>query len=248
MNVLIVGESWESYGVHLKGMTPYSTSTYEESLEPLQIALETAGLQVTHLRNHEVASLLPRTVEAFDEYEVVVLSDVSADTILLHPDTLFRSRKTANVVSVLREWVEAGGGLAMIGGYMSFSGFGGAARYFMTELPEILPVDLLPHDDRVESPEGVIPQVVDARHPVLAGLPPDWPHFLGYNRLRRRPEGDVLLEVGQDPFLAVRQVGEGRTAAFASDFSPHWAPPEFLEWPHYGAFWAQLLRWLARET
>lgn len=27
--------------------------------------------------------------------------------------------------------------------------------------------------------------------------------------------------------------GGGRTAAFASDLAPHWAPQEFLDWPGY---------------
>jgi uncharacterized membrane protein len=248
MNVLVVGESWTTYGVHIKGMTPYMTATYEESLTPLRHALEDAGMQLTHIPNHEVAQRLPRTVDGLSAYDVVALSDVSADTLLLHPDTLLRSQKTPNVVTVLREWVEGGGGLAMIGGYMSFSGFEGKARYYMTDLPEILPVELVPHDDRVERPEGVTPAVVDASHPALAGLPKEWPHFLGYNRLLRKQEGHVVLEVGSDPFLAVRDVGAGRTVAFASDFSPHWAPPAFLEWPFYGRFWTQLFRWLAGDA
>jgi len=54
----------------------------------------------------------------------------------------------------------------------------------------------------------------------------------------------VLLTVGDDPFLAVGEAGEGRVAAFASDCSPHWGSPEFLAWPYYGPFWSQLVEWL----
>jgi len=38
---------------------------------------------------------------------------------------------------------------------------------------------------------------------------------------------------------------KGRTAAFASDCSPHWAPTGFTTWEYYPRFWDQLVRWLA---
>ena len=62
---------------------------------------------------------------------------------------------------------------------------------------------------------------------------------MGYNRLIPA-EGEVILECQGDPFLTVRRVGQGRTAAFASDCSPHWAPMEFVNWAYYRAFWNQL--------
>ena len=82
-------------------------------------------------------------------------------------------------------------------------------------------------------------------HPVLSHLPPEWPHFLGYNRLVAKPDADVLMQVNDDPFLVVGSYGEGRVAAFASDCSPHWGSPEFMVWDGYGPFWDQLLRWSA---
>jgi uncharacterized membrane protein len=39
----------------------------------------------------------------------------------------------------------------------------------------------------------------------------------------------------------------GRTAVFASDFAPHWAG-SFVHWSHYGAFWKQMVYWLAKRT
>ena len=48
--------------------------------------------------------------------------------------------------------------------------------------------------------------------------------------------------------LAVRSVGEGRTLAFASDVSPHWAPTEFMDWAGYGLLFSQAMSWLAGET
>ena len=91
--------------------------------------------------------------------------------------------------------------------------------------------------------EGVTP-VVEKDHPVLDGVSADWPHFLGYNRLRAKPSSDLVMSVGQDPFLVLGTFGSGHVGAFASDCSPHWGSPEFLQWPGYGTFWGQLIDWL----
>lgn len=46
--------------------------------------------------------------------------------------------------------------------------------------------------------------------------------------------------------LVVGEYGRGRTAAFASDLAPHWAPREFLDWPHYAGMWTSMLSWAAQ--
>ncbi len=66
----------------------------------------------------------------------------------------------------------------------------------------------------------------------------------GYNRVRPKPDATVLARHGDDPILITRTYGRGRTAAFASDFAPHWAG-DFVRWPGYATFWAQLFAWLA---
>src|SRR3990170_2522818 len=116
----------------------------------------------------------------------------------------------------------------------------------MTRLADVLPVTLLGQDDRVETPEEVQPEPTgDDPDGVLSGVAGPWPSFLGYNRLVERPGTTVLLRRDRDPFLAVARMGRGRSAAFASDCSPHWGSPEFTGWPHYGRFWSQLVDWLA---
>jgi uncharacterized membrane protein len=134
--------------------------------------------------------------------------------------------------------------MLMVGGYMSYSGFEGKARYHNTSLAEVLPVRMLGFDDRVEEPGGVHPRP-RTDHPILTGLPADWPYFLGYNRLTARDGAEVLLSANDDPFLVVGSHGRGRVAAFASDCSPHWGSPEFTAWSAYGRFWSQLLGWVA---
>jgi uncharacterized membrane protein len=174
----------------------------------------------------------------------VLLSDVGADTFLLHPETLL-GKIRPNPLRELEQYVANGGGLAMIGGWMSFGGIAGSARYHHTPISAALPVRISPFDDREETPEGVRAAPTQPDHPILAGVSGEWPRLLGYNRFEAKPDAAVLAAVGDDPFLVVGTHGKGRTLAYASDCSPHWAPPEFLQWEHYQRLWRQIVSWLA---
>jgi uncharacterized membrane protein len=243
--VLVAGESWVSESTHYKGFDSFQSVVFETGVGPLRDALTGQGVDVTHMPAHEVPEQFPASVDAFGAYDVVILSDIGADSILLHPDTWLRGKRTVNRLKVLAEWVHAGGGLLMAGGYMSFQGFEGKAMYRRTPIDEILPSIIDPWDDRVETPEGAEPSVVDAGHPVLDGIGGPWPTLLGYNRFGLKDDAQLLARVGEDPLLAVRMVGAGRTAVWASDIGPHWCPDEFVAWPGYGRLFGQLTRWLA---
>lgn len=243
--ILFAGESWNTYGVHTKGASSYTTSGYEEGARDLLAALQASGFDVTYLRNHEAVESFPYTTEEIaDRFDAVILSDIPADSLLLPHAVFVRGEKRPNRLRSIGRFVEQGGGLLMIGGFMSFAGFESRARYASTPLADILPVQISRHDDRIEEPEGVNP-VVSQDHPILDGITGDWPYFLGYNQFKAKPGSQVLLSVAEDPFLVVGQHGEGRVAAFASDCSPHWGSPEFMAWRHYTTFWSQLTGWLA---
>jgi len=244
LRILLGGESWMTYGVHIKGFASYSTSAYEMGVQPLQEALTAMGHEFTYIPNHDATEAFPKTLEDFQKYDVVIFSDLPADTLLLHNDTFIQGKKTQNRLKLIVEYVHAGGGFLMVGGYMSFSGFQGKAGYHFSPLTQVLPVGLYGLDDRIEAPEGVVPVVTRADHPILAGIPATWPFFLGYNKLQPG-NGEVLMTCQEDPFLAVRNAGKGRAAAFASDCSPHWAPTDFTTWEYYPRFWDQLVTWLA---
>ena len=66
----------------------------------------------------------------------------------------------------------------MIGGYMSFQGINARARFHGTAIEELLPVTILPGDDRQEVPEGADLTCVPGSHPILEGLPAQWPYVL----------------------------------------------------------------------
>jgi uncharacterized membrane protein len=246
IRVLLAGESWISYGIHVKGFAAYTTGFYEEGLTPLAQAL-IGFADLVYLPNHQANLTFPNTAAELDQFDAVLLSDIPSDTLLLHPDTFNRSIVRPNRLKAIQEYVEHGGGFGMIGGYMSFSGFEGKANYRNTPIARILPILMDGRDDRIESPEGIIPRITDRQHPILHEIPDDWPPLLGYNRFSAKPEGNVLLYHGEDPILVTGSYGSGRTFAYASDCSPHWGTPQFVNWQYYQPFWRQLVSWLSGD-
>ena len=245
ISVLVVGESWIKHTVHLKGFDQFHTTEYEEGAGVFLAALEGAGCDITYIRAHEVSQRFPTTRAELDRFDVVILSDIGSNSFLLCDETFLRSERTVNRLALLAEYVENGGGLLMVGGYMSFAGIDGRARYQATPLAAVLPVTMLDHDDRVEAPEGLVATFPVPDHPALGGTPPQWPILLGYNKLRAKADATVIAAHGDDALLAVGEIGKGRSVAFASDVAPHWAPPEFMSWPHYAKLWASIVSWAA---
>jgi len=240
--VLIAGESWTTTSIHVKGFDSFTTVGYEEGVGALRDALLGAGHEVTFMPNHVAAAEFPFTTGELAAWDVVLLSDIGSNTLLVPPATFARFEAKPNRLAALRDWTRGGGGLGMIGGYLSFQGIEGKANYRGTPLAEVLPVELELGDDRVETPEDPLPRVV-APHAVVEGLPETWPAILGYQRVG--PRGTVLATVNGDPLVVVGAAADGRALAYTSDIGPHWAPPAFLEWDGYARFWDQAVRWLA---
>ncbi|TIM17978.1 MAG: cytoplasmic protein, partial [Mesorhizobium sp.] len=106
--------------------------------------------------------------------------------------------------------------LLMFGGYYSFQGINGGARYRKTSVEEVLPVNCLAFDDRVEVPEGFAPVInSSSSHPILKGLGSDWPILLGFNEVTLKDGAEVLATVSSDygslPLLVTCHYGKGRT-------------------------------------
>ncbi|GAA4709091.1 glutamine amidotransferase [Pseudonocardia yuanmonensis] len=245
LRVLFAGESWIKHTIHMKGFDQFHNTEYEEGAGEFLAALDREGFDVTYVRGHEISSRFPKTIQELDRFDVVVLSDIGSNSFLLPDETFQRSERSANRLALLRDWTRAGGGLVMIGGYLSFTGIDGKARFGMTPLADVLPVRMLDHDDRIEESEGVKADFDEPTHPVLGGTPAEWPPLLGYNRVIAKPDATTIARAGEDPLLVVGQAGEGRSVAFASDLAPHWAPPEFVGWAHYQKLWASILSWAA---
>ena len=244
--VLIAGESWVTHSIHQKGFDSFTTTSYHEGVGPLREALEGAGFEVHYQPSHVAARDFPADATALGTYGAVLLSDIGANTLLLHPDTFDRSVPMPDRAAVIREYVANGGGLVMIGGYLTFQGIDGRARWAGTPVEAALPVTMQTTDDRVEAPAGVEPVVRLPDHPIVAGLTGPWPALLGYNRVRPREGADIVVSVGEDPLIVAGSHGLGRGVAFTSDCGPHWCPPPFVSWTGYAAMWSQLVGWVAR--
>ena len=245
--ILIAGESWMTTSTHVKGVDAFSVHSYTEGVGPLRDALTARGHEVVHLPAHLVPTQFPGDAQSLAAYDLVVLSDIGANSIQLAPAVFDRAEPGQDRLAALRAWVGAGGALLMIGGYLSFSGFQALAAFRQTVLADVLPVTMLAEDDRVECPVGAVPTVVDAGHVALGGVGATWPALLGYNRVVAREGAEVPVRIGDDPLVALAPFGSGRAGAFTSDCSPHWAPPAFCEqWPGYADLFDGLVRWLVR--
>jgi len=246
--VLLAGESWASAATHYKGFDQFASVTFHLGAEPLVAALKDSEFDLRYMPAHEAQQDFPQTLEALRAYDAVILSDIGANTLLLHPDTWIRSKPTPNRLRLLKDYVARGGGLMMIGGYLSFQGINGAARFHGTPVEDVLPVEILPYDDRVEVPEGFVPVIKSKGHPILDGFRGAWPQLLGFNEVRAKPDATVVAAVsadyGEKPLLVVGTFDKGRTLAWTSDIGPHWLPTEFAEWKGYARLWIQALRWL----
>lgn len=245
LNVLLVGESWFTYSIHQKGFDTFQTAEYTEGAGAFIACLDGLGHSVRYIPAHRVDADFPSQPAGLADIDVVILSDVGANTFLLTKPTFNRSEIVPNRLELLRTYVAEGGALLMVGGYMSFAGIDGKARYGRSPLRHVLPVHVHDHDDRVEVPEGFSVTVLAPDHPALAGVPASWPPLLGYNRVDAREGADVLVARGEDPILVVGAHGSGRAAAFTPDLAPHWAPPAFVAWDSYPRLWDSLLRWLS---
>jgi uncharacterized membrane protein len=246
--VLIAGESWTTHSIHQKGYDSFTTTEYNEGVGWLRDALTEGGYEVVHQPCHVAARDFPNAAKALKEFACVMLSDIGTNTLLLHPDTFARSKRLPNRLDALHDYTAAGGGLVMIGGYMTFQGIEGKARYHGTPVEDVLPVTILDCDDRVEAPQGLKPRVKQADHPIVKGIRGTWPGLLGLNAVKPKAGAQVVATAGRHPLIVAGAFGRGRCVAFTSDCGPHWAPPDFVTWSGYGRLWRQLTAWVSGKA
>lgn len=246
--VLLVGESWVTAETHFKGFDQFGSVRFVSGAKPLKEALAGSDFELHYMTAHDAAEDFPYEIEALREYDVVLLSDIGANTFLLPSAVWVHSETRPNRLRLIKQWVEEGGHLMMIGGYLSFQGIDGRAKWRKTAVEDVLPVTCFPWDDRIEIPEGATAELVQADHPCLANLQESWPPVLGVNEVEVREGAEVLAklsdEQGGHPLLVVGHYGKGRTAVWTSDMSPHWLSPSFCAWEGYRTLWQNILGWL----
>lgn len=128
----------------------------------------------------------------------------------------------------------------------------GQGRYYFTDdptsIPQIFAKETVTASKSAIDEQPFLPQVV---RPTQALADIDFeaaPFLLGYVMTRAKPTSELVLSSEKgDPLLAWWRYGLGMTVAFTSDAKSRWAA-EWLTWPGYGKFWAQLVRHSMRKS
>ena len=168
-------------------------------------------------------------------------------------------------LSGLRDYVEQGGALAMIGGDLSFASGG----YGETPIQDVLPIEL-GHGEGTTTSDTFKPRLTTEGHvhPVTslvldahenearwAKLPP----LEGINNVLRLKPGAIPLLVHPTlridggkpaPVLVVGEPGKGRVMALLTDSAWHWgfaAAGEGEDGRGFQRFWDNAVRWLVRD-
>ena len=250
--ILLAGETFTIHSNAVAGFTAFSAGQYVNGATHVLSAASAAGHVIEQLPSERCERDFPRSLEALQQYSAVILSDISALTLLFTPESR-AGQVSINRLVLLHDYVMAGGSLMMAGGYGSFQGMDGAARYSETPVEQCLPVTCLPYADGLEAPEGIHGIIRDASHPLALALPPILPPILGLNRTRLAPRAGITLVAEAEyrgakyPLLAACEYGQGQTLALTTDIGPHWMSTSFLASDAYAQLVANMLNWLTRR-
>src|SRR5262249_16703016 len=130
---------------------------------------------------------------------------------------------------------------------MSLLARGGQGRYYFSDRVREIPRIMLRETNVVTRPvvmEGQTQPRLGRASPLLRSLAPnELPALGGYVVTTPKPNAEIALwsERG-DPLLASWQYGLGRVAAWTGDAGPAWSAA-WLDWPRFGQFWSQIVRW-----
>jgi len=249
MDVLYVGDYKLQANQYYAGADSFQVFQRQvRDHEPLLEALDDAPtVDVEHMDSTAAMEEFPRSLESLQEYDALLLSDLTRGTLEPHfyPDAI----PGPNLLKLIREFVESGGGLVYCGGWMTFQGYQGVGNWAGTPVEQVLPVEIQPiYDDRVERPEGGEITLTDTSHELVAPLDADTlPVVYGYNATGELKEGaQSLATVDDTHLLTVGEFGQGRTVAYASDPGPKWGF-DMMEWEEYAEFWVRALDWATGE-
>ena len=247
IKVLFVGETWGVTKIHTKGFDVIELGGFDDYSVYLKNALKQyPDIEITHLPNHLVLRDFPQTLRDLKAFDAIIISDCGRNTLTMYAN-MFTVPMGPNRLELIREYVDGGGGFIMAGGYVCFQGFQAKGNYHGSEIETLLPVHISEHDDRVEATAGIAPRIVNRDHPIMKGIPEEWPLFLGYNQVKAKENATVLAVCGNDDaFISVWNYGKGRAMAFASDLAPHWGTA-FVKWEFYPIFWYQTIKWVTKR-
>jgi Ca-activated chloride channel homolog len=128
----------------------------------------------------------------------------------------------------------------------------GNGRYYVADdpgqVPQIFAKETVTASKSAINEQPFPPTVIRSTHVLTDIRLDEAPFLLGYVVTRPKPTAEVILatEAG-DPLLAWWRYGLGISVAFTSDAKARWAA-EWLNWPQFGQFWAQVVRHALRKA
>jgi hypothetical protein len=82
--ILLIGETWMSSASHFKGFDQFGSVTFHSGAEPLVNALAGTQFELIHMPAHEAIEKLPFDLQGLNAYVSILLSDIGANSLLLH--------------------------------------------------------------------------------------------------------------------------------------------------------------------
>lgn len=76
--ILLVGESWTSTSTHVKGFDQFATATWHTGATDFLAALADSPYAITYMPAHAAATDFPLTLEALQEWDAIILSDIGS--------------------------------------------------------------------------------------------------------------------------------------------------------------------------
>jgi Ca-activated chloride channel family protein len=128
----------------------------------------------------------------------------------------------------------------------------GNGRYYHAEdptnIPQIFAKETVTASKSAINEQPFIPLVTRPSQVIADIKFDDAPFLLGYVTTRPKPTSELILSTEKgDPLLSWWRYGLGMTVAFTSDAKSRWSA-EWLSWPGYSKFWAQVIRHAMRKS
>jgi len=219
LDVLVVkGWTWDTYG-----------------LDRVLAAL-TEPNRITEIWSNTGEAIdFPQKYEEIYKCDVIILCNVGAFGLQ------YEGRK------ILKDFVEAGGGLLVLGGIYTLGQGNMAQTYF----EDLLPVQLTDKRE-VEAAQAPLP-LRPGRGPLVAGLTPalwaEKPVLYWRHVIAPRQEATVALYAGDQPVLLTSQLGQGRVVVFTGtalgdkrgDELPFW------QWRGWPIILGNAINWAAKQ-
>jgi len=128
----------------------------------------------------------------------------------------------------------------------------GGGRFYFTDdplsVPQIFAKETVAASKSAINEQPFMPQVHRPTKTLAEINFADAPFLLGYVVTRPKPTSElILVSESGDPLLAWWRYGLGMSVAFTSDAKARWAA-EWLSWPQYPKFWAQVSRHAMRKS